>query len=91
MTRVIQLLTALCTVVLFCAVTMAQEPVVNIDPHRHPNLAEAQRLIVKANDAIAVAQKDNRYDMHGRCTKARQMLAQVSEAVSYTHLTLPTN
>ena len=79
MTRGIQLLTSICTVVLFCAVTMAQEPVVNIDPHRHPNLAEAQRLMVKANEAIATAQKDNRYDMHGRATKARQLLAQASE------------
>jgi hypothetical protein len=79
MTRAIQLLTSICTVVLFCVVTMAQEPVVNIDPHRHPNLAEAQRLMVKANEAIATAQKDNRYDMHGHATKARQLLAQASE------------
>jgi hypothetical protein len=79
MTRKMQLLTSICSVVLFCVVTIAQEPVVNIDPHRHPNLAEAQRLMVKANEAIAVAQKDNRYDMHGHATRARQLLAQASE------------
>lgn len=79
MTRKMQLLTSICSMVLFCVVTLAQEPVVNIDPHRHPNLAEAQRLMVKANEAIAVAQKDNRYDMHGHASKARQLLFQASE------------
>lgn len=81
MTRAIQLLTAICTTVLFCVVTMAQEPVVNVDPHRHPNLAEAQRLMVKANEAIATAQRDNRYDMHGHASKARELLAKASEEV----------
>lgn len=81
MTRAIQLLTAVCSVVLLCVTIMAQEPVVNIDPHRHPNLAEAQRFIAKANEAIAVAQRDNRYDMHGHASKARQLLAEASEEV----------
>ena len=79
MSKTIRLLTAVCSVVLLCVTIMAQEPVVNIDPHRHPNLAEAQRLMARANEAIVVAQKDNRYDMHGRATKARQLLAQASE------------
>jgi hypothetical protein len=79
MTRVIQMLTAICTVVLFCVVIMAQEPVVNVDPHRHPNIAEAQRLMVKADQAIALAQRDNRYDMHGHARKARQLLVEASE------------
>lgn len=79
MTRKIQALSAIWSVVLLGAVTLAQEPVVNIDPHRHPNLAEAQRLIAKANQAIALAQKDNRYDMHGHASKARELLARASE------------
>lgn len=79
MKKAIRPLTAVCSVVLFCVAIVAQEPVVNIDPHRHPNLAEAQRLMVKANEAIALAQKDNRYDMHGHASKARQLLAQASE------------
>lgn len=77
--RKIQMLTAIPCMLLFCVMTLAQEPVVNVDPHRHPNLAEAQRLMVKANQAIAAAQKDNRYDMHGHASKARQLLAQASE------------
>jgi hypothetical protein len=81
MTKRMQFLTAIWSMVLFCVVTLAQEPVVNVDPHRHPNLAEAQRLMVKANEAIANAQRDNRYDMHGHASKARQLLAQASEEV----------
>lgn len=79
MTKRMKFLTAIWSMVLFSVVTLAQEPVVNVDPHRHPNIAEAQRLMVKANESIVAAQKDNRYDMHGHCTRARQLLAQASE------------
>ena len=65
--------------VLFCGVTLAQEPVVDIDQARHPNLAEAQRLVVEANQRIAEAQKLNNYDMKGHAEKARQLLAQVNQ------------
>ena len=71
--------TAILTAVLFCGVTLAQEPVVNIDKKRHPNLAEAQRLVVEANHYISEAQKDNKYDMQGHAEKARQLLAQVNQ------------
>jgi hypothetical protein len=60
-------------------VTLAQEPVQNIDPHRHANLAEAQHLMAQANRSIMTAQKDNRYDMHGHAQKARELLVQASE------------
>ena len=63
---------------LFSAVTLAQEPVVNIDAKIHPNLAEAQRLLVEANNRVAEAQKDNRYDMRGHAERARQFMAQAS-------------
>jgi hypothetical protein len=56
--------------------SLAQDPVVNIDRSRHPNLAEAQEHIVAANAAIARAQADNRYDMKGHAEKARQHLAE---------------
>jgi hypothetical protein len=65
---------------LFCTcVTVAQEPVLNIDRARHPNLAEAQHLVAQANSYIITAQKDNRYDMHGHAQKARELLVQVNE------------
>lgn len=66
----------LMTLALFSGLALAQEPVVNIDRTRHPNLAEAQEHLVKANEAIARAQADNRYDMKGHAEKARQHLAE---------------
>jgi len=60
-------------------VTLAQEPVQNIDPNRHPNLAAAQHFIAEANNAVRTAQKDNRYDMHGHAQKARDLLAHAAD------------
>lgn len=54
---------------LFCGVTLAQEPVVDIDKAKHPNLAEAQPLVVEANRYIIAAQKINREDMQGHPEK----------------------
>jgi|HubBroStandDraft_4_1064222.scaffolds.fasta_scaffold910930_1 hypothetical protein len=68
------------SVALFSAgVTLAQEPALNVDKKRHPNLAEAEQLVIQANKYIATAQKDNRYDMHSHASKARQLLVQVNE------------
>jgi len=68
------------TLALLCGtVIVAQEPVVNVDKGRHPNIAEAQRLVAQANNYIATAQKDNRYDMHNHASKARQLLVQANE------------
>lgn len=75
----IQGLTAALSVVLFCGITLAQEPVVDIDPKIHPNLAAAQRHVIEANREIATAQKDNRYDMKGHAERARQLLVQVNQ------------
>jgi uncharacterized protein YpmB len=66
-------------VALLCSVILAQEPVQNIDKKLHPNLAQAQQLVAEANRYIITAQKDNRYDLHGHASKARQLLVQVSE------------
>jgi hypothetical protein len=69
---------ALLAAVLLCGVTFAQEPVQDINPKVHPNLAAAQHHVVEANNAIATAQKDNKYDMKGHAEKARQLLVQVN-------------
>jgi len=69
---------AMLTAVLFCGATLAQEPERDINPKFHPNLAEAQHHVVEANRAIAVAQKDNNYDMKGHAEKARQLLVEVN-------------
>lgn len=77
--RKIEIFAALLSIVLLCSITLAQEPVVDIDRGRHPNLAEAQRLVVEANHYIREAQKDNRYDMKGHAEKARLLLVQVND------------
>jgi len=81
MTKKTLVISTIFSAALFCSgmALLAQQPVENIDKNRHPNLAEAQHLVVQANNYIIVAQKDNRYDMHGHATKARQLLAQVNE------------
>ena len=70
--------TLMVTAMLFYGATLAQEPVVDIDAKVHPNLAAAQRDVVEANKAVAVAQKENRYDMQGHAEKARELLVQVN-------------
>ena len=61
------------------SLTLAQEPLQNIDAKRHPNLAAAQHLCAQANAYVITAQKDNKYDMHGHAQRARQYLVQASE------------
>jgi hypothetical protein len=65
--------------VLCGVLTFAQEPVQNIDKERHPNLAEAQRLVAEANRRIIDAQNVNHEDMRGHAEKARQLLVQASQ------------
>lgn len=79
MSKNIHTLTAVLTMLLFCGITLAQEPVQDIDKKIHPNLAEAQRLIVEANRYIETAQKDNKYDMKGHAEKARQHLVEANQ------------
>ena len=69
---------AILVAALFCGVTLAQDPVVDIDPRLHPNLVQAQRSVVEANRFIAEAQKDNHYDMKGHAEKARALLVEVN-------------
>jgi hypothetical protein len=78
MTTKIVLSTAILGAVLLRGVTLAQEPVVDIDKGKHPNLAQAQQLVAQANHYVAEAQKANNYDMKGHAEKARQLLAQVN-------------
>lgn len=59
-------------------VISAQEPVLNIDPARHANLAAAQTLSRQAWDKIIAAQKVNEWDMSGHAQKARDLLVQVN-------------
>lgn len=58
---------------------LAQTPVENIDPKVHANLAQAQHLVVQADQYIALAQKVNADDMQGHAARARQLLIQVNQ------------
>jgi hypothetical protein len=78
MRRKIRVFAAMSGAIVLCSITLAQEPVVDIDRSRHPNLAEAQRLVVEANHFIKEAQKDNHYDMAGHAERARALLVQVN-------------
>jgi hypothetical protein len=77
--KTIQVFTVICTLVLFCGLTLAQDPVVNIDPKVHYNLYQAQSLVVQANHYVAEAQKINNDDMQGHAEKARDLLVQANK------------
>ena len=57
-------------------VLLAQAPVVNIDGHKHPNLAGAQSSIVQAYQLIEKAQSANRDELGGHAQKAKDLLSQ---------------
>jgi len=80
MTKKSLLTNTILSAALVCSgVTLAQTPVLNIDKKFHPNLAQAQNLIYQANNYIAAAQKDNKYDMHGHPERARALLVQAND------------
>lgn len=54
------------------------EPVQNISPALHPNLADAQRLSREAFDRISAAQAANHFDMEGHAARAKALLEQVN-------------
>jgi len=74
------LLKLLLVTVLACGgILIAQAPAQNINSHRHPNLAAAQRLAMEAYQKIVAAQQANEYDMNGHAQKAEQLLQQASQ------------
>ena len=67
---------ALCAGVLY-----AQHPARNVSAARHPNLAQAQRLIGQAFDKLKAAQAANEFDMGGHAQKAKDLLEQASSEI----------
>ena len=55
-----------------------KQPVQNINPHRHPNLAAAQKFSAQAYDKIVAAQQANEWDLNGHAQKAKELLDQVN-------------
>lgn len=67
------------TLLISVSAAYAGEPVVNVSPKLHPNLAAAQKLSRQAYNKIVAAQKANEYDMNGHAQKAKELLDQVNE------------
>lgn len=60
-------------------VAIAQRPPAeNVSPHRHPNIAAAQRLANQAYQRILDAQRANEWDMDGHAAKAKDLLDQAN-------------
>ncbi|MGB2673071.1 MAG: hypothetical protein WA829_14325 [Candidatus Acidiferrum sp.] len=53
---------------------LAQGPVVNIDSHRHPNLAEAQHHLQQAFGKVDEAQRENKDELGGHAAKAKDLI-----------------
>lgn len=53
-------------------VLLAQRPVENIDPHRHPNLAEAQHHLQQAWGKADEAQHENKDELGGHAARAKE-------------------
>ena len=53
-----------------------------VNPHRHPNLAAAQRLIAQAAAKIDAAQGANEWDMNGHAQKAKELLSQADHELN---------
>jgi hypothetical protein len=58
--------------------TFAQRPETDIDPSRHPNLAEAQKHVVEAYNKTVEAQQANKDELGGHAEKAIQLLDQAN-------------
>jgi hypothetical protein len=73
--------TALYATIACVSVTFAQAPVVNIDPHRHGNMAAAQKFIVQAYQKLDAAQRDNDDQLGGHAQRAKDLLTQADAEI----------
>jgi hypothetical protein len=80
---------ALAAVLVLAGVAVAQRPVEDIDAHRHPHLAAAQRHIGAAWQEAETARTDNHYDLGGHGEKAIEHLLaadrELKEAAEYSN------
>jgi hypothetical protein len=73
--------TALYSTLACVGISFAQAPVVNIDPHRHGNLAAAQKFIVQAYQKLNQAQTANQDQLGGHAQRAKDLLTQADEEI----------
>jgi hypothetical protein len=84
---------AVLSLALVCSgLAVAQMPKDNVNGHKHPNLAAAQRLSRDAWEKVSAAQQANEWDMEGHAAKAKELLDQVNnelklaaEAANHNH------
>ena len=74
-----KLLLAAAPLALLASAAFAGPPVDNVNPHKHPNIAAAQRLSTQAYEKIVAAQQSNEWDMNGHAQKAKELLDQASK------------
>jgi len=80
MTKMKLILGSVLGAALICGgVAMAQKPVENVNPNKHPNLAAAQRMSQQAWEKIKAAQQANEWDMQGHAAKAKELLDEVNQ------------
>jgi hypothetical protein len=65
----------------FVGIMFAEAPVVNIDPHRHGNMAAAQNYIVQAFQRLDRAQQANEDQLGGHAQRAKDLLMQADEQI----------
>ncbi|MGI9245595.1 MAG: hypothetical protein ACR2I8_02665 [Steroidobacteraceae bacterium] len=61
------------------AAAMAQEPVENVSPVIHPNIAAAQALVDQAYNSVVEAQAANNMYLGGHAERAKELLRQATE------------
>jgi hypothetical protein len=59
-------------------VVIAQQPVQNVNPNHHGNIAAAQHLTEQAYNKVVAAQQANEFDMNGHAAKAKDLLEQAN-------------
>jgi len=67
-------------------IVIAQQPVQNVNPNRHPNIAAAQRLTEQAYQKIQAARAANEYDLGGHAKKAEDLLQRANEELKQAAL-----
>jgi hypothetical protein len=64
-----------------------QEPVQNVDPARHGNIAAAQQLSREAFDRMTAAQEAHEFDLRGHAQRAKELLLQANQEMKLAAVT----
>jgi hypothetical protein len=62
------------------------EPVLNVDPSLHGNIAAAQSLSRQAYDSVTSAQRANDYNLGGHAARAKELLREANEEMKLAAL-----